>query len=78
MNAIALYRQHTMADLVALRAKVTEKHRQSGALFLVDAAGRRKIDAIDRAITWHLADRRAAKGDPVVCDGYSGRNSNRR
>lgn len=41
-------------------------------------AARKKLDAIDQQITWNLAQARSAAGNPVVADGYSGRQSNRR
>ena len=64
-RAIRLYEQNTLDQLVALMES-TEPHRYQ-----------LRAD-IDRAITWHLDDRRKAAGDPVPTCGYSGRNSNKR
>lgn len=38
----------------------------------------KKLDEIARQITHNMAVKRAAEGRPVVADGYSGRQSNRR
>lgn len=50
----------------------------AGSIFKYTKAAHRKLDAIALQITHNLAAGRAAAGDPVVCSGYSGRQSNRR
>jgi len=49
-----------------------------GGLYLFTPDARKKLDAIARAITNNLIDARAAAGNPVKADGYSGRQSNKR
>jgi len=49
-----------------------------GGIHLFVPKARKKLSDIAEAITYHLADKRAAAGKPVVADGYSGRKSNRR
>lgn len=80
MNAIKLYNRYTKDQLVALRRTLSDdpKNRNPpGQLYLHNAATRKKFDAIDLAITYHLADQREANGKPVSTAGYSGRKSNR-
>lgn len=45
---------------------------------LLAMAAHKLLDAIARQITWNMSQARAAAGHPVPCDGYSGRQSNRR
>lgn len=47
-------------------------------LYLYTPTAIKKLDEIARQITHNMAMKRAAAGDPVVSDGYSGRKSNRR
>jgi len=49
-----------------------------GSLCRFTPAAIRKLDEIGWAITDNLADSRKAAGNPVVTDGYSGRQTNRR
>lgn len=49
-----------------------------GQLYLYTPKARKKLAAIQEQITHNLAMKRAAEGNPVVADGYSGRKSNRR
>jgi len=50
----------------------------TGGIFLYTAAARKKLDAIDRAITENMRVARVARGNAPTSDGYSGRKSNRR
>lgn len=80
-TAVRLYQKHSQSELMEMR-KAIEKDPENlappGELFRFKKEARRKLDKIDQAITWHLADKRAAAGDPVPTCGYSGRQSNRR
>lgn len=58
--------------------KSDPKNQNTGGLWKYTPAARKKLDAIQRQITHNLAMKRAAEGRPVVCDGYSGRQTNRR
>lgn len=53
-------------------------NRAPGGLYIYTKGARAKLDAIARQITANLAAKRAAAGNLVPCDGYSGRQSNRR
>jgi hypothetical protein len=68
-------------ELLELMAKVEANPANampSGSLYRFTPAARRKLDAIQRQITHNMAMKRAAEWRPVVADGYSGRQSNRR
>jgi hypothetical protein len=78
MNAVRLYERHTMHELVAMaQALRDDPVNRAEGLYLYTPQTRRKLDAIAQAITWHCADNRAARGNPVTADGYSGRQCNR-
>ena len=49
-----------------------------GSLFIYTEKARKKLDRIAREITNNMAEARKSAGNPVPCDGYSGRQSNRR
>ncbi len=71
----------TIPELVAKRQAIEAdpaNQMPAGSLYLYTPQARRKLDAIDRAIAADMAERRAAAGRPVPCDGYSGRQTNRR
>ena len=69
----------TIPELVALRSKITiDPKSKAVGLFLHQRQVRKKTELIDRQITFLLAEKRKAAGNPVPCDGYSGRNSNKR
>lgn len=71
----------TKAELFAEEERVCAlpKNRSpAGSLWLYVPSARRKLDAIRRQITHLLGEERAMAGDPVQCDGYSGRQTNRR
>lgn len=80
MNAVGLYQKHSMAELVELRLRITgdPANQQTGSIYLYTPKARKRLNDIDRAITWHLSDKREAEGRPVPTEGYSGRQSNRR
>lgn len=62
----------------AIEAKPENRNPSGSSVFIFTPAARRKLDAIRMAITRNLSVARAAAGNPVPCDGYSGRQSNRR
>ena len=66
--------------LVELRDKITNdpKNKISNSIYLYNKSARKKMDVIDREITDRLAVKRKIAGNPVPCDGYSGRQSNNR
>jgi len=71
----------TNAEWLMLRTAIESdpaNHNPPGSLFIYTEKARKKLDRIDREITHNLAEARKASGNPVSCDGYSGRNSNRR
>lgn len=81
MSAVKLYTKYSQEDLVRLMEDIQsrpENHMPAGSVYLYTPNARKKLENITRAITWHLADKRAAAGRPVLADGYSGRNCNRR
>lgn len=50
----------------------------TGSFYRFTGVARAKLDKITRQITHNLAMKRAAEGRPIPCDGYSGRQTNRR
>lgn len=50
----------------------------TGSLNRFTPAARQKLDEIALAITDNLAEARKRNNDPIVTDGYSGRQTNRR
>lgn len=70
----------TTPELVEMQAAIERdpQNQTSGGLWKYTPAARKKLDAIQRQITHNLAMKRAAEGRPVECDGYSGRQTNRR
>ena len=69
----------TTAELLEMRAVIeSDPANKAEGLFLYTLKARRKLDAITRQITHNLAMKRAEEGRPVVADGYSGRQTNRR
>jgi len=70
-----------MSELVARRQAIEAASaglREPGSIYLYPPAVRAKLDKIDRAIVELMRQAREAAGNPVVADGYSGRQSNRR
>lgn len=69
----------TNAELVALSAQI-EAHPANrmppGSLYLYTPQARKRLHRIAEQITHNLAEARRAAGNPVPCNGYSGRKSN--
>ncbi len=71
----------TNAELVAMMQAIEakpESRNPPGSLYLYTKKCRKQTDEIARAISSNLMDRRIALGLPINCDGYSGRQTNRR
>jgi hypothetical protein len=79
MSASKLYSKYTMQQLTDLRSKLCDNpdNKSGTGLYLYKPKVRKKLDDIDRAITFHLADLRKERGQPINEAGYSGRNSKR-
>ncbi|MBG6083106.1 hypothetical protein [Rubrivivax gelatinosus] len=80
-RALQLYRKYSQEELVRMQEALCadpQSRNTSGGIYLYTAPVRRKLADIAQGITYHLVDRRAAAGQTVVVDGYSGRNSKRR
>jgi hypothetical protein len=74
-------RQLTTEELIAKAQAIRDDPKNKmppGSFWLYTAAARKRLDKIAWEITYLLAEKRAANGDPVPTNGYSGRNSNRR
>ena len=82
MNAaLSLYKKHDQAELLRMQAAIEAdpaSRNTSGGIHLYAPNARRRLSAIAEAISYHMADRRAASGRPVPSDGYSGIKQNRR
>ena len=82
MKAISLYKKYSIEQLVKIDSDIRSdpKNRESkiGSIFIYNKKTRGILSQIAWAITMHMADKRSADGDPVVSDGYSGRQTNRR
>jgi len=50
----------------------------AGGLYLHNEKTRKKLDQIARLIADKVAERRAARGEKINTEGYSGRQTNRR
>jgi predicted kinase len=69
----------TNEELMTIREAIeADPANKAEGLYLYTPKARRKLDAITRQITHNMAMKRAAEGRPVVADGYSGRQCNRR
>ncbi|OQA09848.1 MAG: hypothetical protein BWY66_00387 [bacterium ADurb.Bin374] len=70
----------TTEELLAMIREIEDDpaNRQSTGLYLYTEKARKKTDKIARAIAALAAEKRRLAGDPVPCNGYSGRKSNRR
>ena len=77
MNATKLYEKHSIAELQELRRKIENEpaNRQTEGIFKYTPSARKKLEAIDWAITFHLRDNNP---NPAKDFGYTGRKSNRR
>ena len=75
------YNDKTNDELLALSRQIEQdpvNRMPAGCLYLYTPKAIRKLDQIARAITNNMAEKRKMAGNPVVADGYSGRQSNRR
>ena len=63
---------------IAIESDPANLNPPGTSLFIHTEKARKKLDKIAREITYNMAEARKASGDPVPCDGYSGRQSNRR
>lgn len=78
MKPVRLYERHTTPELVAMaQALRDDPANRAEGLYLYTPQTRRKLDAIAQAIAWHSADKRAAAGEHVNTEGYSGRQCKR-
>lgn len=80
MSALTLYKKHSQAELLAMDKRLSEdpaSKNTDGGIFIHTPKVRKAMNEIAQAIAWHMEDTRAAKGDPVKTNGYSGRKSNR-
>jgi hypothetical protein len=70
----------TTTELLAMQRIIESDplNKASGGLYLYTPKARKKLDEIQRQITHNMALKRAAEGRPIVADGYSGRQTNRR
>ena len=71
----------TIEELVALRKSIEDNPANKnpvGSLWIHTKSARKKFDLIDREITYRLIQKQKDAGTYVPCDGYSGRQTNRR
>lgn len=79
--AHSLYKRYDQAALLRMQAAIEAdpaSRNTAGGIFIYEAKARKTLSDIAEAITMHMADRRAQAGCPVVVNGYSGRQQNRR
>jgi hypothetical protein len=70
----------TMAELMQMTSAIESdpaNKMPKGSVYLYTKQARTKLDAIARQVTYLLAEKRKAAGNPVPCDGYSGKQSRR-
>ena len=71
----------TMTELMQMTTAIESDPKNQmpkGSTYLYTKPARKKLEAIARQVTYLLAEKRKAAGNPVPCNGYSGRKSNRR
>ena len=71
----------TTEELMAMAQKIwddPESQNPKGSLSLYTKKAQKKLDAIAWAVARNMAEKRAAEGNPVKSDGYSGLKQNRR
>jgi hypothetical protein len=72
----------TNVELLAMQKAISEdqanRNTDPSRLHLYTPKAQKKLDAILMQIVHNQAMKRAAEGNPVPCDGYSGRKQNRR
>lgn len=80
-EAHRLYKKYSKEELLDLDRSITAdpaNKATDGGIYLYTSTARKKLRAIAEAVTFHLADQRAASGQPVPTSGFSGRKQNRR
>lgn len=83
-QAVKLYERFTQAELCALMRELQAdpaNRAPAGSIRMYTKSCDRKTDEIARAISWTIADHRAAAGNPLGWEagaGYSGRQTNKR
>lgn len=71
----------TTVELIAARQAIEADPKNlmpKGSFYRFTPAARRRLNQIDWEITENMRRARAEAGNPVACDGYSGRQTNRR
>ena len=71
----------TNSELTAMMQTIEDdptSHMPKGSLNIYIKSACKKLDELAWAVTHNMAESRRLAGDPVRCDGYSGRNCNRR
>jgi len=63
---------------IAIESDPANLNQPGTSLFIYTEKARKKLDKIAREITNNMAEARKTAGNPVPCDGYSGRQSNRK
>lgn len=80
-TALRFYNKYSKAELVELARMIEtneDNHEPPGAsIHKLKPSARKKVEAIDQAIAWHMEDERKLAGNPVPVCGYSGRQTNR-
>lgn len=80
-HRVRLYETMTTEQLIELQQSICDDPQsKEGAIgcWIFNKKTRKKLADIQQAIAWHMEAKREADGDPVPCNGYSGRQSNRR
>lgn len=68
----------------ALQAKIEaieadpKNHTRPGEFWKYTPSARKRLDNLAMQIAGVIAEKRKAEGRPVPCDGYSGRQTNKR
>ena len=69
-----------MAELMQMTSAIESdpaNKMPKGSTYLYTKPAIKKLDEIARQVTYLLAEKRKAAGNPVPCDGYSGKQSRR-
>ena len=57
---------------------VNQMPKDKNSIYLYTPVARKKLDKLTRAVANNQAEKRRLAVNPIVADGYSGRQSNRR
>jgi ribonuclease D len=57
---------------------VNQMPKDKNSIYLYTPVARKQLDKLSMAVANNQAEKRRLAGNPVVADGYSGRQSNRR